>query len=128
GPHGSLGGGGGDRHGWLAAAKLCRDEWVFWCSSPSAGSSRACGSARRGGLKVRRMGIQGHPQGYVVLERGLQRAEQEGEAGGGVECLPDLGVSVSGEPCLGDLQVGRVVPVRDKLQLDRGPMPGLITL
>ena len=52
------------------------------------------------------MRVRGHAQGHVVLECGLQGAEQEGKADGGVECPPDLGVSVPGEPGLGDAQLG----------------------
>src|ERR1035438_1835272 len=79
-------------------------------------------------MEVRWMRVHDHLQGYVVFKCGLQRAEQEGEAGGGVECPPDLGVSVSGEPGLGDVQVGRVVLVRNELELDCGGMRGLVTV
>src|SRR5258708_1574423 len=61
------------------------------------------------------MRVQDHPQGDVVLQRGLQRAEQESKAGGGVRYPPDLSVSVASEPGLGDVHVGRVVLVRDEL-------------
>lgn len=40
------------------------------------------------------MSVRGHAQGHVALECRLQGAEQECEAGGGVECLPDF-MSVS---------------------------------
>jgi hypothetical protein len=71
------------------------------------------------------MRVHGHLQGHVVLECGLQCAEQDGEAGGGgFEHPPDLGVCVCGEPGLGDAQVGRVVLVRDELELDGGGMGG----
>ena len=55
------------------------------------------------------MSVRGHAQGHVALECRLQGAEQECEAGGGVECLPDFDVSVPGEPGLGDAQLGCVV-------------------
>jgi hypothetical protein len=48
------------------------------------------------------MRVYGHPQGDVVLERRLQRAEQEGEAGRGVERLADLRAGFPGESGLGD--------------------------
>src|SRR5215472_8372446 len=54
----SLGAGGGDLHGRLADAKLCRDEWVFWCSSRLPVRAAPEASARRGRLKVRRMGVK----------------------------------------------------------------------
>src|SRR5947209_19952608 len=58
--------------------------------------------------QVRRVRVHGHPEGDVVLERRLQRAEQEGEAGRGVERPAHPGPVVAGEPGLGDAQVGRV--------------------
>src|SRR5262249_262724 len=79
-------------------------------------------------LNVRRMRVHGHPQGCVVLKGCLQRAEQEGEARGGIECLPDLSVTVSGKPAFGDAQVSCVVLIRDELELDRGGMRGVVTI
>lgn len=44
------------------------------------------------------MCVHGYPQGYAVLMGRLQRAEQEGETGGGLDCTADLGVRVPVNP------------------------------
>ena len=74
------------------------------------------------------MRVHRHLQGYVVFKRGLQRAEQESEDRGGVERPPDLGASVSGEPGLGDVRVGRFVLIRDELELYGGGMRGIVAV
>src|ERR1022692_3253497 len=46
---------------------------------------RAADGEKPGRVKVRWICVHGYPQGYVVLNGRLQRAEQEGETGGGLD-------------------------------------------
>jgi len=56
------------------------------------------------------MGVHDNSQDDVVLKEGLERAEEEGEAGGGVDHPLHEGVPVAAEPGFRYLNVGVPLP------------------